>query len=99
LNKPNPALSSPVVAGRAADPETERGLTMQGWASFENHWTGARVHVRPDNVAAVSQTGPNAVEIHTTGGGLVTVKGTADTVFAAIEAAGKKPGRKDMETR
>lgn len=73
---------------------------MQGWASFENHWTGTKVHIKPENVAAVSQTGPSAVELHTTGGGIVTVKGTAETVLAAIEAAGgKKPGRKEMETR
>lgn len=73
---------------------------MNGWASFENYWTGAKVHIKPESVAAVSQTGPHAVEIHTTGGGIVTVKGTADSVSAAIEAAnGKKAVKKDLETR
>jgi hypothetical protein len=75
---------------------------MNGWAIFENHWTGAKVHVKLDTVAAVSQleTGPDAVEIHTSGGATLTVKGTADQVIEQIETAtGKKAIKKELETR
>lgn len=75
---------------------------MNGWAIFENHWTGARVHVKLDTVAAVSQleTGPDAVEIYTAGGATLTVKGTAEQVIAQIEATtGKKAVKKELETR
>lgn len=68
------------------------------WLKFTNAFTGYPVHIRGEQVAAVTRTGEAETLVELASGGKVTVR---ETVAEVLEAVEPKPAAKkrEIETR